>query len=108
MPKPPPKPPKPPSGGGGNTNNCNVLCNAIPNSLALANALNTAMPGGNYYVELNYNLSATQTVVLVVKSVNLQTCTIRGVELGTTNDITVSCAFAFANFVELKVTSGPH
>ncbi|MGM1361125.1 hypothetical protein ACS2B2_25715 [Bacillus cereus group sp. BceL297] len=106
MPKPPA--PKPPSGGGGNTNNCNVLCNAIPSSLALANALNAAMPGGQYYVELNYNLSATQTIVLAVQSVNLQNCTIRGVELGTTNNITVSCAFAFANFVELKVTSGPH
>jgi len=103
----PPKPPKPPSGGGGgsNTNNCNTLCNAIPSSLALVNALNAA--GGNYSLQLNYDVSPSNSVIIVVKSVNLQTCTIQGTELGTTNNITVSCAFAFANFVDLQVTSGP-
>lgn len=68
-----PKPPGPPSGGGGTTNNCNALCNAIPSSLALGNALNTA--GENFHLQLNYNLSPTDTVILVVKSVNLQTFT---------------------------------
>lgn len=84
------------------------MCNAVAANLALANALNAAMPGGNYFVELNYNLSATQTVVVTVTAVNFQNCTIRGIDQATSNNITVSCAFAFANFVELKINSGPH
>ncbi|MEC2879679.1 MULTISPECIES: hypothetical protein [Bacillus cereus group] len=52
-------------------------------------------------------MSPTDTVILVVKSVNLQTFTNQGTELGTTNNITVSCDFAFANFVDLQVTSEP-
>lgn len=108
MPKPPPKPPKPPSGGGGNTNNCNTLCNAIPSGLALANALNAAaMPGEKYILQLNYNPSPTQTVVITVTGVNLQNCTIRGIDQATSANVTVSCAYAFANFVDLQVTSVP-
>lgn len=82
-----------------------ALCNAIPSSLALGNALNTAVE--NFHLQLNYNLSPTDTVIIVVKSVNLQTFTNQGTELETTNNITVSCDFAFANFIDLQVTSEP-
>ncbi|MFD3217795.1 hypothetical protein [Bacillus sp. BR_7a] len=109
MPKPPgpPKPPKPPSGGGGggNTNNCNTLCNAIAANLALVNALNAA--GEQVSLFLNYNTSQTQTVQVRVQSVNLQTCTIQGVVEGTTNNVSVTCAFAFANFTDLQVVGAP-
>lgn len=105
MPKPPgpPKPPKPPSGGGGggNTNNCNTLCNAIVANLALVNALNAA--GNPVHLELNYNLTPTDTVVINVTSVNLQNCTIQGVEQGTTNNVTVSCDFVFDNYIDMQL-----
>ncbi|WP_242230523.1 hypothetical protein [Bacillus cereus group sp. BfR-BA-01491] len=104
MPKPPgpPKPPKPPSGGGGgNTNNCNTLCNAIVANLALVNALNAA--GNTVHLELNYNETPTHTVVLTVTGVNLQNCTITGIDQATLNKVTVSCAFAFANYTDMQL-----
>ncbi len=104
VPKPPgpPKPPKPPSGGGGgNTNNCNTLCNAIVANLALVNALNAA--GNTVHLELNYNETPTHTVVLTVTGVNLQNCTITGIDQATLNKVTVSCAFAFANYTDMQL-----
>ncbi|PFC85543.1 hypothetical protein CN272_20980 [Bacillus anthracis] len=106
MPKPPPKPPnppgkKPPSGGGSNTNNCNVLCNAIVSNLALVNALNVG--GGSISVHLEYDEVPGKGTTITVTSVNLQTCTIQGTDEATGVNKTVTCAFALANFTDMKI-----
>ncbi|MGY1418845.1 hypothetical protein [Bacillus cereus] len=103
VPKPPgpPKPPKPPSGGGGNTNNCNTLCNAIASNLQLRNELNAN--GLNVELELNYDEAPNKPIIIKVTSVNLQTCTIRGLEVNTSANVTVSCAFVFANYIDMQL-----
>ncbi|PEA06271.1 hypothetical protein [Bacillus cereus] len=101
MPK-PPGPPKPPSGGG-NTNACNSLCRAMLNNLQLVSDLNAA---GLVNVRLHFEYDETPNnpITITVTSVNLQTCTIRGVEEGGAGaNKTISCAFAFANYIDMQV-----
>ncbi|MBJ9981106.1 hypothetical protein IBT50_20645 [Bacillus sp. S70] len=95
----PPKPPKPP--GGGNTNNCNSLCNAIASNLKLASDLNAA--GFNVSVHLEYDETPNNAITITVTSVNLQNCTIQGTREGTGENKMITCAFAFANYIDMQI-----
>ncbi|MEE3961901.1 hypothetical protein [Bacillus thuringiensis] len=95
--------PKPPSGGGGNTNAYNSLCRAMLSDLQLVSDLNAAGLV-NIRLHFEYDETTNNPITITVTSVNLQTCTIRVVEEGGTGgNKTISCAFAFVNYIDMQV-----
>ncbi|GAB6482724.1 hypothetical protein bcgnr5376_55920 [Bacillus cereus] len=94
--------PKPPSGGGGGNNNaCNSLCRAIAANLQLRNDLNAA--GLNVELELNYDETPNNPIIIKVTAVNLQNCTIRGTEVLTGATKIVTCSFVFNNYIDMQL-----
>lgn len=71
--------------------------------LQLASDLNVAGLV-NIRLHFEYDETTNNPITITVTSVNLQTCTMRGVEeRGTEANKTISCAFIFANYIDMQV-----
>ncbi|MGA4463130.1 hypothetical protein ACPA2L_10580 [Bacillus bombysepticus] len=58
----------------------------------------------NIRLHFEYDETTNNPITITVTSVNLQTCTIRGEEEGGTEaNKTISCAFAFADYIDMQV-----